>query len=144
MLRPAVLAAGLAVFCPALALAQDVMIPPAPTPIPRMELPAPANILPLPPLENRVVQPSPNMVVPAPEFKSVPNSVVTQPPVQLYSAPVYSAPVYTVPQLPVWTNPPRLPSTVPAGALHSRYPYYSYRRPWYTPGPASLNATIVW
>ena len=31
-----------------------------------------------------------------------------------------------------------------AGGLHERFPYYSYRRPWYTPGPASLNVTIVW
>lgn len=28
--------------------------------------------------------------------------------------------------------------------LHARYPYYSYRRPWYTPGPASLNVNIIW
>lgn len=28
--------------------------------------------------------------------------------------------------------------------LHTRYPYYSYRRPWYTPGPASLNVNIIW
>ena len=32
----------------------------------------------------------------------------------------------------------------PIGPLHPRYPYYSYRRPWYTPGPASLNVTIIW
>ena len=31
-----------------------------------------------------------------------------------------------------------------AGQLHVRYPYYSYRRPWFTPGPKSLNVTIVW
>lgn len=28
--------------------------------------------------------------------------------------------------------------------LHVRYPYYSYRRPWYPPGPQSLNVTIIW
>lgn len=27
---------------------------------------------------------------------------------------------------------------------HVRFPYYSYRRPWYYPGPASQNVTIVW
>jgi hypothetical protein len=30
------------------------------------------------------------------------------------------------------------------GGLHDRYPYYSYRRPWYSPGPASVNVTILW
>ncbi|MFG0333044.1 MAG: hypothetical protein ACF8TS_06740 [Maioricimonas sp. JB049] len=30
------------------------------------------------------------------------------------------------------------------GPLHPRYPYYSYRRPWYDRGPASLNVTIPW
>lgn len=32
----------------------------------------------------------------------------------------------------------------PVGGLHNRYPYYSYRRPWFTPGPASRNVTIIW
>jgi hypothetical protein len=27
---------------------------------------------------------------------------------------------------------------------HNRYPYYSYRAPWYYPGPAGMNATIAW
>lgn len=27
---------------------------------------------------------------------------------------------------------------------HGRYTYYSYRRPWYTPGQLSANVTIVW
>jgi hypothetical protein len=27
---------------------------------------------------------------------------------------------------------------------HGRYVYYSYRRPWYTPGHLSANVTIVW
>lgn len=31
-----------------------------------------------------------------------------------------------------------------SGGMHIRHPYYSYRRPWYTPGPASLNVDIVW
>ena len=26
---------------------------------------------------------------------------------------------------------------------HKRYPYYSYRRPWYSPGPHTMNSTIV-
>jgi hypothetical protein len=32
----------------------------------------------------------------------------------------------------------------PVCGIHDRYPYYSYRRPWYTAGPASANVTIVW
>jgi len=28
--------------------------------------------------------------------------------------------------------------------LHVRYPYYSYRRPWYPAGPQSINVTIIW
>ncbi len=27
---------------------------------------------------------------------------------------------------------------------HERYPFYSYRRPWYSPGPASHNVNIIW
>jgi len=30
------------------------------------------------------------------------------------------------------------------GGVHYRYPYHSYRRPWFHPGPASTNVTIVW
>lgn len=28
--------------------------------------------------------------------------------------------------------------------VHGRYPYHSYRRPWFHPGPKSANVTIVW
>ncbi len=28
--------------------------------------------------------------------------------------------------------------------MHLRFPYYSYRHPWFYDGPASLNVTIVW
>ena len=31
-----------------------------------------------------------------------------------------------------------------SGGLHVRFPYYSYRRPWYTRGAASLNVDIIW
>jgi hypothetical protein len=31
-----------------------------------------------------------------------------------------------------------------AAGMHVRHPYYSYRRPWYANGPASLNVTIAW
>jgi hypothetical protein len=32
----------------------------------------------------------------------------------------------------------------PIAGVHGRYPYYSYRRPWYPVGPVSANITIVW
>lgn len=31
-----------------------------------------------------------------------------------------------------------------AAGMHPRYPYYSYRHPWFTPGPVSGNVTILW
>lgn len=31
-----------------------------------------------------------------------------------------------------------------SGGLHTRYPYYNYRHPWYYQGPPSQNVTIVW
>ena len=31
-----------------------------------------------------------------------------------------------------------------SGGLHTRYPYYNYRAPWYYQGPPSLNVTIIW
>jgi len=36
------------------------------------------------------------------------------------------------------------PAAFAGGGLHNRYPYYSYRRPWYSPGPSSVNVTILW
>jgi hypothetical protein len=32
----------------------------------------------------------------------------------------------------------------PSPGVHARYPYYSYRRPWFTPGPRSVNVNIIW
>lgn len=43
-----------------------------------------------------------------------------------------------------WGAPPGVLAPAPVGGIHQRYPYYSYRRPWYTPGPASHNVTIIW
>jgi hypothetical protein len=40
--------------------------------------------------------------------------------------------------------PPAWLFNTPTGPVHDRYPYYSYRRPWYSAGPASANVTIVW
>ncbi len=44
-------------------------------------------------------------------------------------------------------SPPPLGLIAPesgTAGTHTRYPFYSYRRPWYYPGPASQNVTIVW
>jgi hypothetical protein len=35
-------------------------------------------------------------------------------------------------------------SFAPYPGQHDRYPYYSYRRPWYSPGPISHNVNIIW
>jgi hypothetical protein len=42
-----------------------------------------------------------------------------------------------------WYRPEAVVPGTNAG-LHPRYPYYSYRRPWYPAGPASVNVTIIW
>ncbi|MBX3443186.1 MAG: hypothetical protein KF774_12340 [Planctomyces sp.] len=36
------------------------------------------------------------------------------------------------------------PARPVVGDWHVRHPYYNDRRPWYTPGPASINRTILW
>ncbi|MEW4527207.1 hypothetical protein [Maioricimonas sp. JC845] len=63
-------------------------------------------------------------------------------------APPMPIPTTTYPpqQLPYGMPPTTWPpvSTGWDGGLHPRYPYYSYRRPWYYRGPASLNVTIPW
>lgn len=88
------------------------------------------------------------------EQETLPQSPVSdqeQPPMQSYSAPqriLYQASPWGVPTHVYGINPAGAecvivgPST--AGRLHVRYPYYSYRRPWYTRGPASLNVDIIW
>lgn len=43
----------------------------------------------------------------------------------------------------VWYRPEAVVPPANEG-LHLRYPYYSYRRPWYPAGPASVNVTIIW
>jgi hypothetical protein len=52
----------------------------------------------------------------------------------------YNAGAHLVPPPPLGLIQPQ----AYAGGLHERFPYYSYRRPWYYPGPVSLNVTIVW
>jgi hypothetical protein len=64
-----------------------------------------------------------------------------------------SAPTYETPTAPgvtwpqdygwYWYRPEAVVPGTNAGS-HLRYPYYSYRRPWYPAGPASVNVTIIW
>lgn len=76
-----------------------------------------------------------------------------QPPVQAPVTPVAAAPV--VPVMPVALDTFHAGYTGAAGWMqnargemgHVRYPYYSYRRPWYWAGQPSFNVTIpgpVW
>jgi len=80
------------------------------------------------------------------------------PPVGIPAAYVYSVPV---PATGIYYYPPAVYAPIyldaynyhfgpgyvsPYGAGHYRFPYYSYRRPWYTPGPPVFNRNtgVVW
>ncbi|MEW4487540.1 hypothetical protein AB1L42_05630 [Thalassoglobus sp. JC818] len=47
---------------------------------------------------------------------------------------------------PLWSTQHLHPIVGPSvsGGYHYRYPYYSYRRPWFPAGPASRTVDIVW
>lgn len=51
--------------------------------------------------------------------------------------------IYTMNQLHGYTGYEGLPNMDGRG-VHGRYPYHSYRRPWFHPGPKSANVSIVW
>ena len=51
--------------------------------------------------------------------------------------------MYGVGQLHGYTGYEGLPAMDGRG-VHGRYPYHSYRRPWFHPSPKSANASIVW
>lgn len=134
------------------ATAQDSLVPPVPLyePAPvlgqRLEVPPHLNLQ-LPPNAQQAAPPIVTTPAPRAVISPVAPPVTYAAPMQSsYYAPPqdYTSNYPTGSQLPQWTDPPRLPSAAPAGSLHQQFPYYSYRRPWYTPGPASLNATIVW
>lgn len=103
--------------------------------------------IPLPP-ETNVVEPSINGAAPAlptfdpvvdrsaetPHTSTVPTTTATTNP--LWPAAMGQAPyVYYYPEA---VAPPA------NDGWHVRYPYYSYRRPWYPPGPGGVNVTIIW
>jgi hypothetical protein len=89
------------------------------------------------------VPPASMTVTPAPVMTpAAPNGAVSVPAPQ--AAPVYGVPGGYNPY--GLSTVPMNPSLMVNGAAgeHPRYPYYSYRRPWYTPGPASRNINIIW
>lgn len=133
-------------------------IPPVPQiePIPQA---APSTTVPAPVVRPSHVSPPPQRdpryygatgtSYPVYEYPPQPQYVPSYPPAGVYVVPQYQ-------HQPGWGVPLDGDGVNPAGAegiyvgpsysggLHIRHPYYSYRRPWYTRGPASLNVDIVW
>lgn len=102
--------------------------------------------IPLPP-ETSLVEPLGSGDRPALPVESRPAADSAVPPVPSVSAiPVPAAELELHPDPRFWYPGYRPEAVVPATneGLHLRYPYYSYRRPWYPAGPASVNVTIVW
>ena len=85
---------------------------------------------------------APQPVQPTPVVSGVPAKIVG--PVYYYAPGPNNAPWNRMapPPMPV-PNSPFVEDLSVAGD-HGRYPYYSYRRPWYTPGQMNANVTIVW
>src|SRR5262245_48107894 len=86
------------------------------------------------PLETGPPQSPPRAKNPA-DSAPAPNATSTSPLPALYCPPGVDPGV--------WYRPEAVVPPANEG-LHLRYPYYSYRRPWYPPGPASVNVTIIW
>jgi hypothetical protein len=100
--------------------------------------------IPVPP-EPSVTETAPIESVPVPTRAQAPapSAVVPAPPTSAPAAALYCPPGVAVNDLGVWYRPEAVVPPANEG-LHLRYPYYSYRRPWYPPGPASVNVTIIW
>ena len=65
-------------------------------------------------------------------------------PVYYYPVDPYTFPAnVNTPPTPHYPNSPFVEDLSVDGD-HGRFTYYSYRRPWYTPGHLSANVTIVW
>lgn len=103
-------------------------------------------LIPLAP-ETSVVQPSlDGAAPPLPTFDPSVNRAAAAPygatvPGTTMSAPHWRASAGQVPY--VYYRPEAVVPPANEG-WHVRYPYYSYRRPWYPPGPGGVNVTIVW
>jgi hypothetical protein len=109
----------------------------------------------VPAQQPQVVVPQPDVNVPAQQSDVVPGSpgeppvanrrsVTPKGPVYYYPVDPYTFPanVNTPPAMHVPNSP--CPEDLSVNGDHGRYTYYSYRRPWYTPGHQSANVTIVW
>jgi len=139
-------------------------IPPLPVPSATTPAVSPNQAVPQPIPENQPAIPVPGrQVSPIPDSQgsmngfgpgfpsAVPNQFTPVP----YGQPVQPGPygqygAYSLPGGPQYNSFATVPNVIPyfhtgpAGGEHPRFPYYSYRRPWYTPGPVSRNVNIVW
>jgi hypothetical protein len=100
--------------------------------------------VPLPP-ETRAIETAPvaSPAVPTPALPSAGSAATSRLPT-VSAAPSQYCPPAVVPfDSGVYYRPEAVIPPANDG-LHVRYPYYSYRRPWYPPGPQSLNVTIIW
>jgi len=100
------------------------------------------------PVEGPVTQPPVNTPAPGTAHVGLPaptrGSVKPKGPVYYYPQNPYAFPanVTTPPAMHVPNSP--FVEDLSVDGDHGRYTYYSYRRPWYTPGHLSANVTIVW
>ena len=108
---------------------------------PPIPIPSDAGVIPPAPVETRPALPS---------HGRQPRSTASEPPAPLPGpqiVPNAGASAWIAPVAPLTWDTAYVPQAVVPptnGGLHVRHPYYSYRRPWYPPGPPSLNVTIVW
>jgi hypothetical protein len=87
---------------------------------------------------------APGPVAPGPSAVAPGRPVKPRGPVYYYAADPYTFPgnAATPPPMHIPNSP--FVEDLSVDGDHGRYPYYSYRRPWYTPGHLSANVTIVW
>ena len=164
----------LVLVCACPAFAQPMLIPSGPVEVvaphpseapsrnaPGDALPVVPHLQPSPPATTVLPTPDrPTIVLPGPDQHSTPPS----PPPHVHAAPplFQAAPQMTsgrpcpceqgISNSRSASSPAGWGSAIPptyrggagVGGLHMRYPYYSYRHSWYTPGPAGANVTIVW
>jgi hypothetical protein len=105
----------------------------------RKPVEGPVNALPQPPV-NTPAAGTPHVGLPAPTR----TAVKPKGPVYYYPQDPYAFPanVTTPPAMHIPNSP--FVEDLSGDGDHGRYTYYSYRRPWYTPGHLSANVTIVW
>lgn len=128
-------------------LAQERVVPAPPADTTEA---VPAEVVPPPKLvPPPALPPEPGPSLPVPDAPAVapapvhPPAPIAEPRPVTKPHPASATPYYVPNQRHIRYLPESvIPGTT--GGLHLRYPYYSYRRPWYRPGPASVNVTIIW